>query len=221
MERDGPATVRRAATRSAEAHWAKWPYNAVVPRPRRYTRRHGGRGTVSMDPRTQQGLSPGNPGRGSWRSRRLPGGSDRRPGERRRRPRSRSTARTPWCTSTARVGHPAADSYHEEFRAGGRSYDVQLHHGLAFRSGDSVTMTGQLQGATLERPARRRSPSSPRTSRPSAAPPRCSSCSPPGPQPDAMTQATAAASSTGTARGSSRRRTGTCRWRRPSPRGCT
>ena len=48
-----------------------------------------------------------------------------------------------------RVGYPAADSYHEEFRSGGRSYDVQRHHGLAFRSGDTVTMTGQLQGATL------------------------------------------------------------------------
>ena len=48
-----------------------------------------------------------------------------------------------------RVGHPAADSFHEEFRSGGRSYDVKLNHGLAFRSGDSVTMSGQVEGATL------------------------------------------------------------------------
>jgi hypothetical protein len=48
-----------------------------------------------------------------------------------------------------RAGHPEADAYHEEFRAAGRSYDVKLPQGMAFRSGDQVTMTGRLNGTTL------------------------------------------------------------------------
>ncbi|MDX6257859.1 MAG: hypothetical protein QOJ11_4193 [Frankiales bacterium] len=47
------------------------------------------------------------------------------------------------------AGHPSADGYHQELRAGGRAYDVKLGSGVAFRSGDSVRLTGRLQGATI------------------------------------------------------------------------
>jgi hypothetical protein len=47
------------------------------------------------------------------------------------------------------LGHPGADSYHQELLSGGRAYDVKLRPGVSFRSGDSVRLTGRVQGATL------------------------------------------------------------------------
>jgi hypothetical protein len=47
------------------------------------------------------------------------------------------------------AGHPGADGYHAELRAGGRAYDVKLGSGVSFRSGDTVRLTGRVQGATL------------------------------------------------------------------------
>src|SRR5438045_7557305 len=46
-------------------------------------------------------------------------------------------------------GHPGAGSYREELRAGGRSYNVSLRDGMAFRSGDTVRLSGRLDGSTL------------------------------------------------------------------------
>ena len=48
-----------------------------------------------------------------------------------------------------RVGHQAPTASTRSSASAGRSYDVKLSHGLAFRSGDAVTMSGTLQGTTL------------------------------------------------------------------------
>jgi hypothetical protein len=47
------------------------------------------------------------------------------------------------------VSHPGADAYREELLTGGRAYNVRLHQGVSFRSGDTVRLTGQLDGATM------------------------------------------------------------------------
>ncbi|MDX6202350.1 MAG: hypothetical protein QOJ83_1850 [Frankiales bacterium] len=47
------------------------------------------------------------------------------------------------------AGYPDADGYHQELRAGGRAYDVKLGSGVGFRSGDSVRLTGRVQGSTI------------------------------------------------------------------------
>ena len=48
------------------------------------------------------------------------------------------------------VGHPGADGFRQELLSGGSAYDVRLGSGVSFRSGDSVRLSGHLDGSRLD-----------------------------------------------------------------------